>query len=66
MHEESNKKRRYAIEWYVDEKDRWYWKRTDQAIKNSQKKTTTLASLGVAASITAIIISLSSLLHKSQ
>ena len=66
MSGEQNKSRmRYAFEWYVNQKDEWYWKRTNELVKNEQKKTIALMALSITVSMIAIIASAFSLLCKS-
>lgn len=55
---------RYALEWFVREKDEWYWKRTQSLVDESRKEAAALMKRAVAASTIAIIISGFSLLRK--
>lgn len=57
---EREKRNRYAYEWYVNEQDAWYWKRTVRQLK----KTTALAATSAVVSGIAIATSLLVLLRK--
>lgn len=67
MSGEQNKPRmRYAFEWYVNKKDEWYWKRTNEMIKCERQRTVTLIILSITVSIIATVISAFSLICKLQ
>lgn len=55
-----DKKNRYAFEWYVNEQDEWYWKRTLRKIN----KITALAATSTVISGIAIVTLIFVLLHK--
>ncbi len=57
---EQAKRNRYAYEWYVNEQDAWYWKRTLRQLK----KTTALAATSAVVSGIALVTSVFALLRK--